>query len=150
MTTLAGYTIPRNIHAEVPVCNYSASIIPANATLAIDATNTLAVQLAANAGMVGDAVIICASGSIPLGVAVTAIPAAVNGVPGQGTMQTDGLTSVVNSAAGAIAVGGTVACDTGGQVKAGGSGAPLIGVARSAGAAQGDIIAIQIMRTATS
>jgi predicted RecA/RadA family phage recombinase len=154
MTTLAGTSIPGTVANVFPVCNYSATAIAAGAVLAIDATNTTAAQQATNPGMVGRAVIICASGSIPVGVAKESIPAAVNGVPGSGPAQRSGFVDggVANSAAGAIAVGNLVGCDTGGQVKAvtAGSQIPIVGIAWSAAAAQGDLIDIELMLTPSS
>jgi hypothetical protein len=149
MTTLAGFTIPRNPSNEIPVCNYSGSVIPKWSVLAKDATNTTIVQSTANPGLVGRAVIVSAAGSIPVGVAIEDIPAAVNGVPGTGPMQITGFVTVINSVAGAIADGAAVVPDTGGQVKTNPGSVPVLGVAWSAGAAQADLIDIQLMLSPT-
>lgn len=145
MATLNGTTISRTPRFEVPCCNYSSSVtINAGDVLAIDATNTEAVQLAANPGMVGKAVIQATAGSIPVAVAVTDMPPAIGGVPTQGAMQIMGFQQVVNSAAGAIAVGAVVIPDAAGQVKTAAGNVPAIGIAWSAAAAQGDTVDLMI------
>jgi predicted RecA/RadA family phage recombinase len=141
MATLDGTAISRNPRTEVPCVNLSPSVtINAGDVLALDATNTEAVQLAANPGQVGKAVIQCAAGGQPVGVAIADMP------PGfQGAMQLTGFIQVINSAAGAIAVGAVVIPDTAGQVKTAAGNVPGVGIAWSAGAAQGDLIDLQLI-----
>ena len=144
MTTLAGFTIPRSIHQEVPFVNLSGVDIPANSVLTKDGTNTIAVHLAANPGKAGVAAILSTAGSIPIGVSVADTP---NGQ--QGSMQISGFIPVLNSAAGAIADGAAIVPDTGGQVKTNPGSVPVLGLAHSAGAAQADVIFCQLMLSPT-
>ena len=143
MTTLNGLALIRNPRTEIPVVNLSgATTINAGDVLQQDTTNALAVQYAANPGQVGLPVKQGAAACIPCGVSITDMP------PGAtGAMQVLGFIQVINSAAGAIAVGAAVAPDAAGQVKTDPTGVPLIGIAWSAGAAQGDLIQLQILIT---